>query len=243
MPAQRSRIDRLSVAETTRPDSEQDSSIYDAIREAILNGRYHPGDRLVESRLAAEFGVSRTRIRDALARLEADHLVSSAPNRGRIVRPLTQRDIEEIYQLRLLLEGYAASLSADHITTRELDELRALHARMTELERAEGAGVEASPERMGLIRAVADINNEFHRIIHRASRNTRLESILRTVIERPLVFQSFYWYSDRGMAESLAEHAELLDTLQAHDPVATQATMRRHISRGMNTLLREMPRF
>lgn len=218
----------------------ENGAIYDSIREGILTGRYAPSERLIETRLAAEFGVSRTRIRDALARLDADHMVSPAPNRGLVVRPLTSRDIEEIYALRILLEGYAANAAATNITTRELDELRELHNRMIGVERT---GQEGSDEdRVNVIRTVTDINNEFHRLIQHASRNSRLETTLRTFVSVPLVFQSFYWYSARELAESCAEHGDILQALEERDGTRAEALMKRHITRGLNTLLREIPR-
>jgi DNA-binding GntR family transcriptional regulator len=217
----------------------ENGSIYEAIREGILAGRYSPGERLIESRLAGEFGVSRTRIRDALARLHADHMVAPAPNRGLVVRPLSSRDIEEIYALRLLLEGFAANAAAASITTRELDELYALHTRMLEIE-ASGAGQDQA-QRLAMVRTVTDLNNEFHRGIQRASRNSRLESLLRTIVSVPLVFQSFYWYSDRELAESSSEHAAILEALKERDGAQAEALMRRHITRGFNTILRELP--
>jgi DNA-binding GntR family transcriptional regulator len=216
-------------------------SIYDSIREGILSGRYASGERLIESRLATEFGVSRTRIRDALARLHADHLLSPAGNRGLRVRPLSTRDIEEIYALRLLLEGYAAKAAASTITTRELDQLRDLQKRMISAEQLDTAA--NGVDRLDAIRTVTDLNNEFHRLIQRASRNTRLETLLRTIVSVPLVFQSFYWYSDRELAESCAEHEEILRALEKRDAVAAQTLMERHITRGLNTLLRESSRF
>lgn len=214
-------------------------SIYESIREGILSGRYSPGDRLVESRLAEEFSVSRTRIRDALARLHADHMVAPAPNRGLVVRPLSSRDIEEIYALRLLLEGFAANAAAANITTRELDELYALHNRMVEIEAS--GGERDDVQRMAMVRTVTDLNNELHRGIQRASRNSRLESLLRTIVSVPLVFQSFYWYSDRELVESSSEHAGILDALKDRDGARAEALMRRHVTRGFNTILRELP--
>jgi DNA-binding GntR family transcriptional regulator len=182
--------------------------------------------------------VSRTRIRDALARLQADHLVAPAPNRGVVVRPLSSRDIEEVYALRLLLEGFAASTAAGNITTAELEQLRTLHERMAEEEQASLGS--SGEDRLVMIRRVTDLNNEFHRLIQRASRNGRLETVLRSVVERPLVFQSFYWYSDRELAEALAEHEQILRALEEGDGPRAEALMKRHITRGLNTLLREM---
>jgi DNA-binding GntR family transcriptional regulator len=215
-------------------------SIYDSIREGILSGRYASGERLIETRLAAEYGVSRTRIRDALARLHADHLLSPAGNRGLRVRPLTSRDIEEIYALRLLLEGYAARAAASTITTGELDQLRDLQDRMIAAEQPVAPGDDAG--RLTMIREVTDLNNEFHRLIQRASRNSRLETSLRTIVSVPLVFQSFYWYSDRELAESHAEHEEILRALEARDAARAQSLMEKHVTRGLNTLLREISR-
>jgi DNA-binding GntR family transcriptional regulator len=140
----RGRVDR-------RARAVENGSIYESIREGILSGRYSPGERLIETRLAGEFGVSRTRIRDALARLHADHMVAPAPNRGLVVRPLSSRDIEEIYALRLLLEGFAANAAATSITTRELDQLYELHTRMVEIEASSAEQDDA--QRLAMIRA------------------------------------------------------------------------------------------
>lgn len=214
-------------------------SIYDSIREGIISGRYAPGERLIETRLAAEHGVSRTRIRDALARLHSDHLVTTAPNRGLVVRPLSVRDIEEVYALRLLLEGYAARTAAATITMRELDQLQELHSRMHEVERAGPSS--SDEERLTMIRTVTEINNQFHRLIQRASRNGRLETLLHTIVSVPLVFQSFYWYSDRELAQSYTEHGEIIRALEDRDGPRAEELMKVHITRGLNTLLREMP--
>ncbi len=217
-----------------------DVNIYDLIREGILSGRYPPGGRLIEARLAEEFGVSRTRIRDALARLQSEHLVSPAQNRGVVVRQLTARDIEEISMLRMLLEGHAARTAAGSITTPELDKLAELNERMAQVERAGAAST--GEERLAMIRTVTDLNNSFHRAIQTASRNVRLETILRSIVSVPLVFQSFYWYSDRELAESLKEHQTILDALRERDGALAESLMQRHITRGLNTLLREVKR-
>jgi DNA-binding GntR family transcriptional regulator len=211
--------------------------VYSAIREAILAGEHAPGERLIEARLAAQLGVSRTRIRDGLARLEAEHLVARAPNRGVMVRPLTSSDIEETYALRLLLESYAAKTAAANITTPEIERLRAVQARMGELEREIMGG---SGERLAIVRGVTELNNEFHRIIQQASRNARLQQIVRTVVDVPLVFRSFYWYTDRELAEAAREHEEIIDALAQRDGARSEELMRRHIGRGLNTLRREI---
>lgn len=234
----RSQVKEPSLEDGRLSRLDRNRVIYESLREGILTGRYMPGERLIEARLAEEFGVSRTRIRDALARLQADNLVAPAQNRGLIVRPLTMHDIEEIYALRLLLEGYAAHTAASNITTQELIKLSELQNQMMDVERSirEGSGADRSNQ----IRVITDLNNEFHRLIQRASRNSRLESLLRMIVSVPLVFQSFHWYSDEEIAESCAEHGEILQALEERDGPRAEALMRKHIMRGFNTLRREL---
>jgi DNA-binding GntR family transcriptional regulator len=218
----------------------ENGSIYDAIREAILAGRYAPGERLVESRLADEFGVSRTRIRDGLARLEAERLVSPAGNRGLVVTQPSSRDMEESYALRLLLEGFAARTAASTITTGELEQLHDVHQQMLDAEEA-GRGA-AGHDRLELIRHVTELNTQFHRLIQQAARNSRLEQTLRGVVDVPLMFRSFYWYSDRELSEAAQDHADILQAIEASDGERADELMKRHITRGLNTLRREISR-
>jgi DNA-binding GntR family transcriptional regulator len=230
----------ISDSEPTTADGSGDTvDVYGAIREAILAGKHPPGERLIEARLAAELGVSRTRIRDTLARLEAEQLVARAPNRGVMVRALTSADIEEIYDLRLLLESYGARKAASNITTPEIEGLRKTQAKMNEYEQhiINGTG-----DRLSMVRSVTELNNEFHQSIQRASRNARLQQILRAVIDIPLVFRSFYWYTDSELVEAAGEHEEIIEALAAHDGDRSEELMRRHITRGLNTLRREISR-
>src|SRR5437867_1687707 len=86
------------------------------IREAIVDGRLEPGQRLKEEELARELGISRTPIREALLMLQAEGLVDAVPNRGAMVRVHTPEDLDDLYQLRALLEGYAARRAALRIS-------------------------------------------------------------------------------------------------------------------------------
>ena len=224
----------------TRSGSEGDAlDVYGEIRESILAGRHAPGERLIEARLATRLGVSRTRVRDALARLEAEHIVARAPNRGVMVRPFTLSDIEETYSLRLLLEGFGARMAAANITTPEIERLRAVQQRMVDVEGAL-APAKASDESLARIREVTELNNEFHHLIQVASRNSRLQRVVRMVVDVPLVFRSFYWYTESELSEAAGEHEGIIDALVARDADRAEALMRAHITRGLNTLRREI---
>jgi DNA-binding GntR family transcriptional regulator len=100
--------------------------IEEEIRRAILRGRFKPGERLVESTIASEIGVSRAPVREVLSALERVGLVMNIPRRGSFVIDFTPKDIEEIYTLRLLLEVEAVHLAAEHLREVDLQDMQAI---------------------------------------------------------------------------------------------------------------------
>ena len=147
------------------------------IREAIIDGRLEPGRRLKEEELARELGISRTPIREALLMLQAEGLVDAIPNRGAMVRVHNAEDLEDLYQLRALLEGYAARRAGTRITDEQLDELRASCDRFDALD--------SETELRELVRE----NMVFHSTILDIAGSARLAGMVRRVIELPLVYQ------------------------------------------------------
>ena len=109
------------------------SAAAEVIRQAIIDGRAEPGQRLKEEELAQQLGISRTPIREALLMLQAEGLVETAPNRGATVRSYELSDLEDMYELRALLEGHAARRAATRIGAEELEQLRASCERFEQL--------------------------------------------------------------------------------------------------------------
>lgn len=190
------------------------------IRERILNGDYVAGSRLREQELAASVGASRTPIREALRRLDAEGLIEFSPNRGAMVAAWSQQDLEEIFSLRALLEGFGAMLAATRITTDGLTELEDLASQMEALvaERLEGRF-----ERM------AELNNAFHAAVIRAAGSRRLSSSVAGVVQVPLLAQTLRRYDEQHLRRSLAQHRELIAALQARDTEWAQSLMRAHV--------------
>ena len=132
------------------------------IREAILDGRLDPGSRLKEEELARELGISRTPVREALLMLQAEGLIETVPNRGAVVRTHDAEDLIDLYQLRALLEGYAARQAAARVTDEEIGLLRESCDRFDKI-----AGDD--------FRELVKENLLFHRAIHRGGRQRAAE--------------------------------------------------------------------
>jgi DNA-binding GntR family transcriptional regulator len=204
---------------------------YAEIRARIISGGFQPGQRLVEERLARELGMSRTPIRQALTRLEAEGLVALIPNRGAVVCSYTVEDVLEIYDLRALLEGHAARRAASQITAREVNRLWKL------VEAMESFNAEVFASREEAVRWFATRNNEFHRAIHEASRNRRLVELLARTIQIPLVYRSFFAYSAAEYALSNYYHRKITSALEQRDGDQAGILMRAHIYQGRDFVL------
>ncbi|MGH9065415.1 MAG: GntR family transcriptional regulator [Acidimicrobiales bacterium] len=200
---------------------------YDVIRQAILGGTYAPGSPLREEELAEVVGVSRTPVREALRRLDAEGLIDFYPNRGASVAAWSEHELDEIFGLRLRLEGYGARLAALAIGDEDLATLAKL---ADEIERSAARRDRSRLER------VAELNNEFHRCVLEAGGNRRLSVLMGTVIQRALVEHTFHLYSPEELSRSFNHHREIVAALSYHDPDWAESVMHAHILAGRRVL-------
>lgn len=196
---------------------------YRLILEAIEQGDYRPGDRLVESDLAERFGVSRTPVREALQRLETQSMLAR-DGRSLIVASLDHNQLAELYVVRAELEGLAARLAAKHASPEEIKVLRDMicedHAHL------------GDPE------AMSRANKRFHRQIHLASHNRYLVQQL-DLVHRSMALLATTSLAAAGRSEAaLAEHTAIVEAIAAGDGEAAQATLKSHISRAFETRLK-----
>lgn len=200
---------------------------YSAIRERVLSGEYPAGSRLREEELAEAVGVSRTPVREALRRLDAEGVVEFVPNRGAQVAVWSRQDLEEIFSLRALLEGYGARLAASKMEPAELDELAALADQMETIARR---GIEGHYDQMALL------NGRFHRLVLEAARNRRLATLVGSIVELPLQQRTLRRYSDEDLTRSMRQHRELIDALAAGDTKWAEAVMQAHVLAARHAL-------
>ncbi len=198
-----------------------------ALREAILTGRYQPGDRLVERELAAEMQISRAPVREALWLLSNEGLVTLTPHRGAVVAAVSSALVIDVFSVRTALEGMAARLAATHLRPHALARLGRL------IDEMEDAG------RLGDAKLLVDQDIEFHRVLAAASERPVLLAALEAVWNKTslLIGASRTVYP---LAQLGALHAPILEAARAGDPGRMETAVREHLAFGEQTLLNHL---
>lgn len=202
---------------------------YQTVKEGIVSGRYPPSARIREQDIAADAGVSRTPVREALRRLHAEGLIDFRPNLGSVVTTWSQADADEVFALRAMLEAFGARRAALHATPAQLETLRRL---------AREQHQESLQRREGYIERIGELNSSFHRALQEAASSPRLARALAALIEAPLMMNTFLRYSIEDLQRSAAHHLELVTALEAHDPDWAASVMESHIHAAHRALMR-----
>lgn len=203
--------------------------IVDHLRRGILNGQYAPGQRLISRDLMNEIGVSRGPVREAFGRLSADGLIELTPNRGAAVKRFTRREIKNVFQIREMLEGLAASLAARQIGA---DNNR---KRLQEMQEMLGG---ISP---GDTQAFMNGNRLFHRLIVDMSTNPELGVLIDRMALPIMMVQLRRLMSEDDLRCSRNEHDDILSALFAGDPEEAEKAMRRHLRQSAQRFMRLPP--
>jgi DNA-binding GntR family transcriptional regulator len=188
------------------------------LHDAIVSGRLHANQRLVEADLVEELGVGRAAIRTALVRLEQEHLVEREWNRGARVSMVSLPRAIEILQAREVLEGLTASRAAERVTPKGAAALRAdLAAQRTQLDR-------------GDLLAASDANAAFHRRIVAIAQHETAERLISSLHAQMVRFQYRTILAPGRSESSFAEHLAIADAIAAGNPRAAEQAMRKHIA-------------
>lgn len=202
---------------------------YEVLRQRLIGGHYPPGAQLKEEPIARELGLSRTPVRTALKRLVEDGLATADAGQGVHVAKWTEWDIEETFQLRMLLEPYAASLAATRGGAELVARLRDSNAQM---EAAIRLGGETS------IARVQEANRAFHHALLDAAGSPRLRAVLDTMIDMPIIVRSFYLYAPEELLQSLHHHQDLTLAVQAADGELARQVMQLHLRMSYHRFMR-----
>jgi len=176
------------------------------LRQAIITGRFRPGERLIERELCTLLGVSRTSVREALRQLEGDGLIVNIPNKGMVVATMTREEAEEIYQVRAVLEGLAGRLFATQATA---DQLAALEAALVEV---------AAAQQAGKLQALVTAKDRFYAILVDGSKNRTAGLVLQSLHNRIASLRYLTLAQPGRAAESVAEMRRMLGAILAREP-------------------------
>jgi DNA-binding GntR family transcriptional regulator len=202
--------------------------ILDTIREAILNGELKPGGKVAEPELAERFGISRTPIREAFRQLESEGYLTVVPRKGAVVTALSERAVEEFYAIKSILEGYAAQISTDNMTEKDIAKLETLNDRLRIL------------AEQGDVKTFFKIHNEFHDVFINASGNEKLAEIIHQMLLRFNRFRLASIALPGRMEMSVKEHDALIKAFRRKDGAAADALVRKTASFGGQVLIQSM---
>jgi len=201
---------------------------YDELRRRILEGEYQPGEATSEYQLSADLNMSRTPIREALRELAKLGLVETIPQKGVFISELTVQDIAEVFQLREVLECFAARLAAKHMT----------HAQRMKMSENHHYALEYA--KSGEARKAYDYAVLMHKSIMEAAGNKRLTKLLDQLEDQTHRLGLLTLKSDGRLQAALEEHGQIIDRIQAGDEEGAADAMLQHLKADQNVAMAQV---
>ena len=199
---------------------------YQKLYAAIVSGQLKPGDRLRETELATLVGLSRTPVREAIRKLEADGIVEHKPRIGAVVKKLSQQEIVELYEMRIVLETTAAAMAAKHASPAEIRKLENLNSAMLDA--------------VNHPRTVAELNRQFHKCIVHAARNRYLASSHKALSNASIVLGDTTLETPERIKSVIQQHKSIIDALIKGDKEKAADAMSVHMETSLDHRLKSL---
>lgn len=199
--------------------------VYELLKKRILEGEYAPGQWLQEKELAQQFSVSRSPVREALRQLASEGYLVDVPNKGMFVRVLTERDLEEIFDLRVLLENHALELAGRRLQKEDAETLRSC---LTMMEAAHQAGD---------LKGYVELDQKLHTFFFTLGGNTLLTSTYERLCVSFHQFRVYSLLDKQRQQDSVAEHRRIVESLIQGDLADAQHTNRSHLELAKRGIL------
>lgn len=200
--------------------------VFEHLETDILSGKYSKGEILTESKLSAELGVSRTPIREALRRLEQEHLIEEA-SKGVVVVGISEKDLEDIFTIRKKLEGQVGAMAAQNHTDKQLDILReALEFQEFYLDKHD-------PDR------IKSMDSRFHETIYKMSDSAILYDVLVPLHKKILKYRRASVSDVSRAANSVAEHRSIYEAIAARDSELASRLIIEHLDNAYNHICKK----
>ena len=206
-------------------NSSLEEKVYKTLEDQILSQKLTAGEAVTEMKLSAELGVSRTPVREALQRLDREGLIKLIPNKGAFVIGISEKDLIDIYMIRMRLEGLAARITAekaDESTVRHLRE----NTELTEFFISKGN-----------IERVKDLDSDFHDIIYRACESRMLCKTLSELHRYIASYRKLSLTVEGRIEKSFEEHKQICDAIEKKDKENADRLMSRHVEHALDNLL------
>ena len=198
--------------------------VFNTLREAILRGDLVPGERLMELQLAAKLGVSRTPIREAIRMLEQEGLAITIPRKGAIVAGMTEKDMQDVLEIREALEELSVQVACDKITDEEVAKLR------ENMENFE------TSLKSGDLKRMAEADVEFPDVIYQATDNPKLINMLNNLREQMYRYRVEYLKNPSNHEQLLREHEAIYRGIMEKDKDVVTEMIRKHISNQVDVV-------
>ena len=203
--------------------------VFHTLRDAILKGELEPGERLMELHLANQLGVSRTPIREAIRMLEQEGLAITVPRRGAQVARMTEKDLEDVLEIRDALDGLAVSAASKHMTGKDFKELE------TAMQNFEQAVTQ------GEVRQIVEADEVFHNVIYQAANNPKLSTIVQNLKEQMYRYRYEYVKDNADYKMLIEEHQNIIKGLREKNLEYVKKVMHDHLKHqveGVRTMIR-----
>lgn len=204
-------------------------TVYSKLRRRLVSGYYDPGTQLKEEALAADFDVSRTPIRNAIARLTSEGLLTPAAKRGALVTPWRLENTADVFTLRILLEGHGAYLCAQNATD---EQITLLEQTCEEMERQFAA---KSPD---WVKKMDKGNLVIHEMLYEGSGSPHLRLSGKHLLEVPQVIGGFFIYEDADVEESLMQHREIVKAIRLRNGDWARSAVACHLNAALERFRR-----
>lgn len=202
--------------------------VYKRLKALVLNGVLPPNKRLIEEKLAEEMGTSRTPVREAIQKLEKEGLIHKLPRGGFAVSVITNENIEEVFGIRSVLEGYAGYLATSRATEEELRALEEIVAR------------EERCLKDSNIDEVVRMNTEFHDLLYRTAKSTKLYGLISDLRDYIFRYRIIIFRYEGMAAISIQDHKEMIALMRAGNARKVEKLVRKHIIRGMDLVKKKL---
>ncbi|RLD13761.1 MAG: hypothetical protein DRI28_05170 [Caldiserica bacterium] len=206
--------------------------VIEQIRQSIFNFEYKPGDKIDLKELSEKWGVSRTPLREAIRKLEAEGLITYKAQKGFMIRSIQPEEVEKLFVVRKNLESLAGSLACDYVTDGEIKEIENIHNKIITLpDKSDFSKIED-------LRVLHQLNKDFHFKIYKASKNKFLIQVISYMWNISAVYIASTLSTPGRINKIIKEHGKILLSLKKKDKAGVQKAIKKHLDSSEKDIMR-----